>query len=95
MIDVQYDTMVTDFEAQARRIVAHCGLDWDDRCLAFHETDRPVRTASLLQVRQPLYRTSLRRWRPDDATLQPLLNGLGITGAASPQPTAPGGVRAS
>ena len=94
MIDVQYDEMVTDFEAQARRIVAHCGLDWDDRCLAFHETDRPVRTASVLQVRQPLYRSSLRRWRPDDATLRPLLDGLGITTAASPHPTDRGEARA-
>ena len=48
MLEVRYDALVTDFAAQARRIVAHCDLDWDDRCLAFHETDRPVRTASLL-----------------------------------------------
>jgi tetratricopeptide (TPR) repeat protein len=81
MLDVRYEDMVTDFEAQSRRIVAHCGLDWDDRCLAFHETKRPIRTASLLQVRQPLYRSSLKRWRPDDATLQPLLSGLGQAGA--------------
>ena len=85
MIDVDYEDMVTDFEAQARRIVAHCGLRWDDRCLAFHETQRPVRTASVLQVRRPLYRYSLRRWRPDDAVLQPLLDGLGMTsGHATP-----------
>ena len=76
MLDVRYDETVNDLETQARRIVAHCGLDWDDRCLSFHETERPVRTASVLQVRQPLYRSSLRRWRPDDATLAPLLAGL-------------------
>ena len=93
MLDVHYDAMVTDFETTARRIVAHCGLDWDDRCLAFHETDRPVRTASVLQVRQPLYSTSLRRWRPDDATLQPLLSGLGMTTAGQPQAAGAGEAR--
>ena len=50
-------------KAQARRIIAYCGLPWDDRCLSFHETDRPVRTASATQVRQPIYNSAIGRWR--------------------------------
>jgi hypothetical protein len=47
----------------AQRIIAHYGLDWDERCLAFHQTERPVRTASATQVRQPIYNSAIGRWR--------------------------------
>ena len=57
--------------------VAHCGLPWSDACLSFHETERPVRTASATQVRQPIYRTSLGRWRVYEEFLDPLLTALG------------------
>jgi tetratricopeptide (TPR) repeat protein len=77
MLDVQYEELVADFEPQARRLLAYCGLDWDERCLAFHETQRPIRTASATQVRQPIYRTSVGRWRPYREMLQPLLQELG------------------
>jgi len=63
MIEVQYEEVVADLEGQARRIIAHCGLEWDPRCLDFHQTQRPVRSASLTQVRQPIYQSSLARWR--------------------------------
>ncbi len=76
MLDVDYETLVGDFEAQARRILAHCGLEWDDACRDFHKTQRPVHTASAVQVRQPLYRSSIGRWRPPDETLRPLLDAL-------------------
>ncbi|HEV2099298.1 MAG TPA: sulfotransferase [Stellaceae bacterium] len=79
ILDVRYEELVDDFETQARRVVAYCGLEWDPACLAFHETDRPVRTASQVQVRQPLYRTAVGRWRPDRETLRPLLEGLGLS----------------
>jgi hypothetical protein len=78
LLEVRYEDMVGDFERQARRIVDHCGLPWNDACLAFHETARPVRTASQAQVRQPLYNSSVGRWRPAPEILQPLLDGLGI-----------------
>ena len=81
MLEVDYEALVDDFDNMARKIVAHCGLDWDDACLAFHETRRPVRTVSMGQVRQPLYRTSVNRWRPDDSVLRPLLEGLGAASA--------------
>jgi Sulfotransferase family len=63
ILDVCYEDLVADFEPQARRILAHCGREWDERCLAFHKTERPVRTASAVQVRQPIYRNSLGRRR--------------------------------
>jgi hypothetical protein len=82
ILDVRYEALVNDLENEARRIVAWCGLEWDDACLRFHDAARPVRTASALQVRRPLYRTSVGRWRPDTATFAPLLEGLGMDGAA-------------
>lgn len=77
MLEVQYEEMVADFETQARRIVAYCGLEWDGRCLNFHETDRAVRTASAGQVRLPLFASSIGRWRPYAEQLRPLLDALG------------------
>jgi tetratricopeptide (TPR) repeat protein len=75
-LDVDYEAMVDDFENQSRRIVAHCGLDWDPACLEFYKTSRPVHTASMTQVRQPIYRGSVGRWRPQEALLRPLLDAL-------------------
>ncbi|HEY1980626.1 MAG TPA: sulfotransferase, partial [Xanthobacteraceae bacterium] len=77
MLDVQYEDVVGDLEAQARRIIAYCGLPWDDACLAFHKTDRPVRTASATQVRQPIYKSAVGRWRVYEKDLGPLLAALG------------------
>lgn len=77
MLEVDYEDLVTDFEAQARRIVAYCGLDWDPRCLDFPHTQRLVRTASARQVRQPIYATSIARWKPYQSHLAPLLTALG------------------
>lgn len=56
---VRYEDVVDGLEGEVRRILAHCGLAWDDACLEFHKTKRPVRTASSEQVRQPLYRDSI------------------------------------
>jgi hypothetical protein len=76
MLEVQYEEVVSDLEVQGRRIIAHCGLEWDARCLAFHQTERPVRTASMGQVRQPLYKTSVGRWRAHEKQLGALLDEL-------------------
>ncbi len=78
MLDVQYEDMVADTERLARRIVAHCGLPWDDACLRFHEVQRPVLTASAAQVRQPIYRNSVGRSRAYEQELGPLIEALGI-----------------
>jgi tetratricopeptide (TPR) repeat protein len=61
--EVVYERLVDDFETEARRLVAASGLEWEPACARFHETKRPVRTASVTQVRQPLYRRSLERWK--------------------------------
>ena len=76
ILDVSYEDVVADLEGQARRIVAYCGLEWDPCCLAFHETQRPVRTASAPQVRQPLYRSAIGRAQRYEPFLQPLLAEL-------------------
>jgi tetratricopeptide (TPR) repeat protein len=78
LLDVQYEDLVGDLEGQARRLVAHCGLDWDERCLAFHETKRPVNTASFVQVRKSVYTSSVGRSRFYGQRLKPLMDALGI-----------------
>ncbi len=78
ILEVRYEDVVADLEGQAHRIVAHCGLAWDERCLAFHQTERPVRTASAVQVRQPIYNKSVGRWRVHEPFLAPLLAELGM-----------------
>jgi tetratricopeptide (TPR) repeat protein len=78
MLDVRYEDVVDDLEGQARRLITHCGLAWEDRCVAFHETQRPVRTASVTQVRRPIYRDSIGRWRPCRGLLQPLIDALEV-----------------
>jgi tetratricopeptide (TPR) repeat protein len=80
MLDVSYEDVVDDLEGQARRLIAYCGLPWDDRCLSFHRNSRPVKTASTVQVRQPLFRSSLERWRKYEAGLAPLLGELSDAG---------------
>jgi hypothetical protein len=74
--EVWYERLVEDFEAEARRLVAACRLEWEPSCLRFHETSRPVRTASVTQVRQPLYRKSVARWKAYEPYLSSLFNRL-------------------
>jgi tetratricopeptide (TPR) repeat protein len=76
IMDVHYEELVGDLEGVARRLVSHCGLTWDARCLEFHRNGRPVRTASASQVRQPIYHKSVGRWRKYEAFIAPLLAEL-------------------
>ena len=76
ILDVCYEDVVTDLEGQARRLLDHCGVPFDPRCLAFNESARPVRTASAAQVRQPIYKHSVERWRNYERWLGPLLREL-------------------
>lgn len=69
--------MVEDLEGEARRIVAFCDLPWQESCLDFHTVEGNVKTASNLQVRQPLYGTAVGRWRPYERHLKPLFDLLG------------------
>ena len=77
LLEVQYEQTVADPETAARRLVDFVGLAWDDACLRFHESKRAVTTPSRWQVRQPIYRTSMQRWRNYEAHLGPLRNALG------------------
>jgi hypothetical protein len=65
--------MVNDTEAQARRLLAYLGLPWNEKCLDFHQNRRAVKTASVAQVRRPIYRSSVARWKHFEAQLEPLL----------------------
>ena len=76
--EVVYEELVADPEAVSRRLVAACGLDWDERCLSFYRTERVVQTASKLQVRQPIYHRSVGRWKPFQAHLEPLRLALDV-----------------
>jgi tetratricopeptide (TPR) repeat protein len=77
-LEVSYEDVVEDIETQARRLVQFCGLAWDPACLQFHNTQRPVTTFSAEQVRRPLYRDSIGRWRLYAQHLQPLRDALGV-----------------
>jgi Flp pilus assembly protein TadD len=84
IIDVRYEDLVADLEGVARRIIAHCGLIWDARCLDFYRTERPVRTASAPQVRQPIYKTSVGRSRAYEKFLGPLIAELTADAGENP-----------
>ena len=79
LLEVDYESLVADQAGVTRQIIAFCGLPWDDACLRFHETARPVHTASHWQVRQPIYQTSVARWRRYEPFLGPLKEALGWT----------------
>jgi tetratricopeptide (TPR) repeat protein len=72
-----YEDLVQDTEVQVRKLIAHCGLEFEPECLRFHETKRSVRTASSEQVRVPIYDSSIGYWRHFAAELEPLRRSLG------------------
>jgi Sulfotransferase family len=77
VLHVQYEELVRDPETQIRRVLQHCGLAFEPACLRFHETRRPVRTASAEQVRQPIYTSGVGYWRHFETQLEPLRRALG------------------
>jgi hypothetical protein len=82
MLEVQYEALVESPEAVVRRMLEWLGLDWEDSCLKFHESPRPVRTASVVQVREPVYRRSVGRWRGYTPFLQSLFDKLSASAGA-------------
>ena len=88
IVDVQYEELVADPETQLRRVLDRCGLEWDPAVLKFNESGREVQTASHLQVKRPLYSSSVGRWQVYDAHLGPLKAALGLT-ATGPVAAAP------
>lgn len=77
LLEVQYEDLVNDTEAQIRRIIDFCGLPWDDRCLRYWEAERVVLTPSYDQVRRPIFRTAMDRWKKYEEFLGPLKESLG------------------
>ena len=76
VLDVHYAEVVGDLEGQVRRILDHCGLEFEASCLSFHETERSVKSASSEQVRRPIYSSSVNLWRRYEKHLQPLIETL-------------------
>jgi hypothetical protein len=74
--EVQYEAIVDDIEKETRKILEYCNLPWDPSCLNFYELKRNVRTASMTQVRQPIYNSSVERWRHYEKKIGPLLKEL-------------------
>jgi hypothetical protein len=81
---VLYERMVADTESEIRRVLDYCGLPFEPECLRFFENDRPVRTASAEQVRQPIYREGVEHWRNYAPWLGPLVDALGPVLTAYP-----------
>lgn len=80
IVDVNYEELVSDPEAQCRRLLERCGLEWQDEVLDFYRSDRASTTASAAQVRQPIYRSSMQKWRNHARPLQPVLRRLAEAG---------------
>jgi tetratricopeptide (TPR) repeat protein len=74
--ELKYEDLVADTEGKARELLEFLGLPWEDQCLAFYETKRPVKTASVTQVREPIYTRSVERWKKYGASVQPLVDRL-------------------
>jgi hypothetical protein len=76
-VELQYEDIIYDQENQTRKLLDFCGLSWNEACLRFHENAAPVATASSVQVRQPLYSTSIGRWKKYGDRLDSLGQSLG------------------
>jgi hypothetical protein len=74
--EINYSNLIDNQETVSRKMIEFIGLKWDERCLEFHKTRRNVKTASLWQVRQPIYKSSVERWRNYEKHLGPLMDAL-------------------
>jgi len=75
-LEIEYEAMVNNLEAEAQRLIEFCDLAWEPACLDFYQSKRQVRTASFIQVRQPIYTSSVERWRRYEQELAPLIEVL-------------------
>lgn len=79
LLEIRYEELVYDTEREVRRLLAGCGLEWQPRCVEFHSFERPIHTASQMQVRRPIYSSSVDKWRRYEKRLAPLIDRLGAT----------------
>jgi hypothetical protein len=77
ILDVSYEDLVTNPKLYTQKMLKFCGLSWEEACLEFHTTRRQITTASAAQVRQPIYKTAVKRWQRFEVQLKPLINALG------------------
>ena len=77
ILRVHHEDVIDDLDGQVRRILKHCGLDFEQSCVDFHKTERAVRTPSSEQVRQPIYKSSVQQWQNYESYLEPLITSLG------------------
>ena len=84
LLELDYEELVTDPEAAAKKLVAYCGLPWEQQCLDFHHRGASVATASAVQVRQPIYQNAIGRWRRYGDAMQPLYELLSAAGCYPP-----------
>ena len=73
---VNYEDVVANTEKEAKELIKFLGLEWNDKCLEFHKSDRPVKTASVAQVRKPIYKTAVKRWKKYGDGLKPLAEAI-------------------
>lgn len=76
LVEIEYETLISDQEGETRRLLTACRLDWDDTCLDFYETKRQISTLSAVQVRRPIYKSSVRLWQQYRNELEPLIKEL-------------------
>jgi tetratricopeptide (TPR) repeat protein len=79
-LEFPYESVIADLETQARQLIEYVGFDWDPSCLNFHETKRQVRTASVSQVREPIYKTSVSKWQNYEKEITPFLDEMARQG---------------
>tara|TARA_B100000780_G_scaffold277434_1_gene248134 strand:- start:313 stop:2457 length:2145 start_codon:yes stop_codon:yes gene_type:complete len=75
-IEINYEDLINDPETHARKLINYCNLDWEDKCLEFYKSKREVKTLSILQVRQPIYKSSIKAWERYEQDLQPLFKAI-------------------
>jgi hypothetical protein len=85
--EVCYEDLIANQESVTRSLLTYCGLDWDERCLAFYQTRRAVQTASTIQVRKPLSTKSIGRWKNYRSHLDPLMAALAEPMEAETRPS--------
>ncbi len=78
ILNLQYEELVMDQERLSRQLIDHIGLQWDARCLDFHNNERDVMSSTNIQVRQPMYKNSINRWKHYEKHLQPLIEVLDL-----------------
>jgi hypothetical protein len=85
ILEVEYEQLVENPETGIKRLLEFCGLEFEPACLDFHSLNRPIATASLIQVRKPIYKDAIDHWKNYQPFLGPLIEALGINSSSQKQ----------